>query len=81
MANPLSKFRQMALLWFLALGLSAALVAAGRRWPTSLTPAPELVWSLLLVPPLAMLLGLLGRWSLPPSGQEGQSEASPWKQQ
>ena len=39
MPNLALKLRQIGLLWFLALGVSAALVGAGRRWPDSLTPA------------------------------------------
>jgi len=74
------KLRQIGLLWFLALGLSAALVGAGRRWPDSLTPASGPIWMLLLLPPLAMALWLLGRWTLPAPGQEGQSEAIPHEQ-
>jgi hypothetical protein len=81
MPNLTLKLRQIGLLWFLALGLSAALVAAGRRWPDSLTPASGPIWTLLLLPPLAMALWLLGRWTLPASGQEGQSEAIPHEQQ
>ena len=81
MPNLALKLRQIALLWLLALGLSAALVGAGRRWPDSLTPASGPIWTLLLLPPLAMALWLLGRWTLPAPGQEGQSEAIPHEQQ
>jgi hypothetical protein len=55
-------------------------VGAGRRWPDSLTPASGTIWTLLLLPPLAMALWLLGRWTLPAPGQEGQSEAIPHEQ-
>jgi hypothetical protein len=79
-ADP-PKARVMALLWLLALGLSAALDAAGRRWSDPLFPEPLLVWSLLLAPPLATGAWLLRGWSLPPAGQEGQSEASNQEQQ
>ena len=76
-----SKLRGMALLWTLALGLSAALVASGRRWPDALNPQPLLVWSLLLLPPLATAAWLWRGWSLPVAGQGGQSEASTQEQQ
>jgi hypothetical protein len=81
MANLPTKLQQIGLLWFLALGMSAALVAAGRRWPDPLTLASGPIWTLLLLPPLAMALWLLGGWSLPPAGQEGQSEAPTQEQQ
>lgn len=80
MPNLALKLRQIGLLWFLSLGVSAALVGAGRRWPDSLTPASGPIWTLLLLPPLAMALWLLGRWTLPAPGQEGQSEAIPHEQ-
>jgi len=81
MPNPALKLQQIGLLWFLALGLSAALVSAGRRWPDSLTPGSGPIWTLLLLPPVAMALWLLGRWTLPDPGQEGESELSPHEQQ
>ena len=81
MPNLALKLRQIGLLWFLALGVSAALVVAGRSWPDSLTPASGPIWTLLLLPPLAMALWLLGHWTLPAPGQEGQSEAIPPEQQ
>ena len=81
MPNPATKLRQIGLLWFLALGLSAALVGAGRRWPDPLVPASGPIWILLLLPPLAMALWLLWRWTLPAPGQEGQSEAISHEQQ
>ena len=56
MPNLALKLRQIGLLWFLALGVSAALVGAGRRWPDSLTPASGTIWTLLLLPPLLQLL-------------------------
>jgi hypothetical protein len=76
-----SKLGAMALLWTLALGLSAALVASGRRWPDSLNPQPLLVWSLLLLPPLATAVWLWRGWSLANAGQGGQSEAPNQEQQ
>jgi hypothetical protein len=81
MPNPATKLRQIGLLWFLALGLSAVLVGAGRHWPASLPLTSGPIWTLLLLPPLAMALWLLGRWSLPAPGQEGQSEAITHEQQ
>ena len=75
MANLATKVQQVGLLWFLALGVSAALVAAGRRWPDPLPLSSGPIWILLLLPPLAMALWLLRGWSLPPAGQGGQSEA------
>jgi hypothetical protein len=50
--------------WVLALVMSAALVAAGARWPEPLSISPPLVWALLLVPPALMALLLLLRWPL-----------------
>ena len=81
MPNLASKLRQIGLLWLLALGMSAALVVAGRRWPDPLSAAAGPIWTLLLLPPLAMALWLLGRWTLPAPGQEGESEAIPHNQQ
>lgn len=52
-------------LWSLALAISALLAAAGQRWPAPLPVQPALVWLLVLVPPLAVGLWLLARWSLP----------------
>ena len=45
--------------WVLALAMSAALAAAGGRWPEPLPIWPPLVWGLLLVPPALMALLLL----------------------
>lgn len=82
MAGPESaKFRQLALLWGLSLGLSAALVAAGRRWPDPLTPQALSVWCLLLLPPLGTAFWLLRSWRLPPNGEGGESEAFMREQQ
>lgn len=76
-----AKLRLLALLWSLALLLSAALVAAGRHWPVPLTPRPLPIWCLLALPPLLTGLWLLGGWSLPPAGEGGQSESSKQEQQ
>lgn len=73
------KIRQVLQLWSLALAISAALAAAGQRWSDPLPIGDRLVWGLLLLPSLAMVLLLLGRWSLPAleeprlPGQEGES--------
>lgn len=75
------KGRSLALVWGLSLVLSAALVAAGRRWPEPLTPRSLPVWCLLLLPPLATGLWLLRGWRLSPDGEGGQSEASNQEQQ
>jgi hypothetical protein len=69
----LLKLRQLALVWLLALGLSALLVAAGRRWPQPLPLQPAWVWALLLVVPLVTLAALLVRWSL---GEGGESSGA-----
>ncbi|MEB3318847.1 MAG: hypothetical protein VKO39_12005 [Cyanobacteriota bacterium] len=66
----LNKWRQLALVWLLALGLSALLVAAGRRWPQPLPLHSSWIWALLLLVPLATLAALLVRW---PLGEEGES--------
>ncbi|TVS05682.1 MAG: hypothetical protein EA413_05925 [Cyanobium sp. PLM2.Bin73] len=63
-------------LWALALALSAALAAAGARWPTPLAPDGRLVWALVLGPPLLMALWLAASWRLPqdpPGGDRGES--------
>jgi hypothetical protein len=63
-------------LWALALGLSAALAAAGARWPAPLALDGRLVWALVLGPPLLMALWLAASWRLPQdpiSGDRGES--------
>ena len=80
-ASDPAKLRSLALLWTLALALSAALVAAGRRWPEPLVPRPLPVWCLLLLPPLLTGLWLLRGWRLTPDGEGGQSKASNQEQQ
>ncbi|MFN6353854.1 MAG: hypothetical protein ACK40D_13400 [Cyanobacteriota bacterium] len=65
----LTKLQQLALTWLLALGFSALLVAAGQRWPQPLPIQPISVWAALLLLPLATLLAVLVRWSLPEDGE------------
>jgi hypothetical protein len=74
---PASGFLAVLRLWVLALVLSAALVAAGQRWPQPLVPDGRWVWGLVLGPPLLMALWLLGRWpqaSVPASGRGDHRE-------
>ncbi len=73
------KIRQVALLWAFALVLSAALAAAGQRWPSSLPPRADVVVALLLLPPLLSALAVFARWPLPGEGTEsvGSSEETP----
>jgi hypothetical protein len=66
------KIRAVARLWALALALSAVLAAAGERWSAPLPIRGDVVVALLLVPPLAMALWLVGRWVLP--GEGGESD-------
>lgn len=72
--NP-AKLRQVGRLWALALLLSTLLAAAGERWPQPLPVRGDLVWALVLLPPLVTLLWLLRGWSLPVAGQGGESGA------
>jgi hypothetical protein len=76
-----AKVRSLALLWGLALLVSAALVLAGRRWSDPLTPHAPVVWALLLLPPLATGLWLLRDWSVPAAGERGESETFTQEQQ
>jgi hypothetical protein len=61
----LSKTRSVLRLWALALAGSAALAAAGVRWPEPLQPRGDLIAILLFGPPLLMALVLFSRWRLP----------------
>jgi hypothetical protein len=63
---PVAKLRALLRSWALALAVSAALVAAGDRWPESLAINPPLVWTLVLLPPVLMAVVLVLRWRLPP---------------
>ena len=71
--------RSVLRVWSLALALSAVLAAAGERWPAPLPIRPDLVWALVLLPPLLMALVLLSSWSLPgppPSDGDGPAESA-----
>ena len=57
--------RDLLLLWSLALALSAAVVAAGQRWPEPIPPDSRWLGLLVLGLPLLMGLALVSRWSLP----------------
>jgi ABC-type molybdate transport system permease subunit len=61
-ASPLAGVLRV---WALALAISAALVAAGERWPQPLPLQQGVVWLLVSLPPLLMGLWLLTHWSLP----------------
>jgi len=67
------KLRSVLGLWALALGLSALLAAAGRRWSEPLPIRADLVATLLLVPPLATTVWLLRHWRLPAAAEGGES--------
>ena len=56
---------KVALLWLLALALSAVPVLAGQIWPAALTARADLALLLVLLPPLGMALLLWRRWPLP----------------
>ena len=51
------KYRSVLRLWALALALSAALTAAGQRWPQPLEP--DLRWVVTLVLGVPLLVGLV----------------------
>lgn len=70
--------RSVLRLWALALMLSAALAAAGERWPAPLVPQPLLVFALVLGLPVVMLVWLTVHWQLPSpvaaaAGEGGES--------
>jgi hypothetical protein len=65
----LAKTGQVALAWLLSLGLSALLVASGRRWPQPLPLRSDWVWALLLGIPLVTLALLLVRWPVVEGGE------------
>jgi hypothetical protein len=72
-----AKIPQLLGLWALALGMSAALAAAGQRWPDPLPIRGELILALLLAPPLAVLAWLLWRWRLVPTSVAPPSVRGP----
>jgi hypothetical protein len=57
--------------------MSAALAAAGQRWPDPLPIRGELILALLLAPPLAVLAWLLWRWRLVPTSVAPPSVRGP----
>jgi hypothetical protein len=72
---PVARLAELLRSWAAALAASAALVAAGNRWPDPLAIRPGLVWGLVLLPPGLMALLLLRRWQLqqPAAGEGGES--------
>ena len=68
-ATPTGFLRSVLPLWFLALAVSAALVASGQHWPQTLVVKPALVWGLVLVPPGLMALWLVAQWRTPGEGE------------
>ena len=75
----LTKLQQLALTWLLALGLSALIVAAGRRWPQPLQIQSGWVWAALVLLPLLTLVGVLARWPVPQASaepEEGESSGA-----
>jgi hypothetical protein len=73
-----SKPRAVLRLWAVALVLSTALAAAGRRWPASPAPDPRWIAGLVLGVPLLVALVVLVRWPLPlesspAAGRRGES--------
>jgi hypothetical protein len=68
--------RPLLPVWALALGLSAAVVAAGVRWPQPLTPDGGTVWALVLGLPLLMGLALVASgWFGAPAGDRDRGES------
>ena len=65
-SNRLSApWAKVAVLWIMALALSAVLVLAGRLWPAALTARADLALLLVLLPPVGMALLVWRRWPLP----------------
>jgi hypothetical protein len=69
----LPKLMSVLVLWGVALATSAALVAAGGRWPQPLVPRGDVVALLVVGPPLLTLLWLLSRWRLSAAGRAAGS--------
>ena len=61
-----SWWRGLLGVWILALGLCAAVVAAGARWPQPLTPDGRWVWTLVWGLPLLTAVWLLRGWRCAP---------------
>ncbi|MFN7898910.1 MAG: hypothetical protein ACK5N0_04470 [Synechococcaceae cyanobacterium] len=72
-----AKLPQLLGLWGLALVISAALAAAGQRWPDPLPIRGDLILVVLLAPPLAVLAWLLMHWSLAPASLDTPSVQEP----
>ncbi|MFM7312694.1 MAG: hypothetical protein ACKO0M_05930 [Cyanobium sp.] len=73
----MSSSRSVLRVWSLALALSAALAAAGERWPDTLPIRPAAIWALVLLPPLLMVLVLVSGWSLPGAATRQGGESDP----
>jgi hypothetical protein len=68
--------RELLPVWALALALSAALVAAGERWPQPLAPDGRWVGLLVFGLPLLMGLALVAGWLLcSPAGDLDRGES------
>lgn len=72
-----AKLPQLLGLWGLALVMSAALAAAGQRWPDPLAIRGDLILVLLLAPPLAVLAWLLVHWRLAPTSLDSPRVQEP----
>jgi hypothetical protein len=69
--------RELLPVWGLALVLSAALVAAGERWPQPLTPDGRWVGLLVFGLPLLMGMALVAGWLFrAPVGAPDRGESS-----
>ena len=72
-----AKLLQVLGLWGLALAMSAALAAAGQRWPDRLPIRGDLILVLLLAPALTVVAWLLGRWRLEPASLDPDEAPRP----
>ena len=66
--------RPVLQVWSLSLMLSVLLVAAGERWPQSLSVQPLLVAALVVGPALLLLVWIALNWSIKASESRGTSE-------